>query len=48
MMLWSTRIDDGHLLLGRADVGQDGFVGVFSSNGNLGMLTRNSGHYLCW
>ncbi len=45
-MLWSTRTNDGHLLLGKVDVGQHGFVGVFSSNGNLGMLTKDSGHYL--
>jgi len=48
MMLWSTRTNDEHLLLGRVDVGQHGFVSVFSSNGNLGMLIRHSGHYSCW
>jgi hypothetical protein len=38
MMLRSTKIDGGHLLLGKASIGQHGFVGVFSNNGNLGML----------
>jgi hypothetical protein len=48
MMLWFIRTNDGHLLLRRVDVGQHGFVGVFSSNGNLGMLIGHSGHYLHW